>query len=502
MSNKDFDKVLKEKLAEIEQADLGVGPDWDRLEESMSQQADQMDESFDQLIKDRLKEVDLSAKTRESWENLEQRMDAQHQRLQSVRISKAFELLAVLFVLWCLVYPVMSSGDQRQSNRVFYAAEVNELHETMAIEYLPALHSTQIQDAFLASYNQRVDLGTLEASMFDTRMDVANVNYFDFDASWNFPSVERDATSRIATETIASATTSGVRQVNRSNDIAASLNNRILRSNTLVNDESIVTLHDHQQRLGQDLQLVRPKNSTNSLFDFYMGAVTYSTAKRIEFGLKKLLAEKNRGLASIEAIKTNHYTYGLELGAKFGAFGLQTGLEYSAFDFGINVSEVLRNGDRDRTSYNLQGQYKLVSVPLLLTFDALNYNGWTIDLLAGIQAELLTKTNWEINESIPKPGLHPLTYEQSSRADLGRFDYKFRSGILDENTRKVGFESDPWLLKLTAGLSVGKRFRSNYGLFGHLKYNYHLQDSKTMFNENTDKFNSLNIGVGVRKYFG
>lgn len=181
------------------------------------------------------------------------------------------------------------------------------------------------------------------------------------------------------------------------------------------------------------------------------------------------------------------YSGGLTLGVKYHKWELETGAIYSAKYYGSrNIFEV--NGSFNDGGYVQEGltgvQLDIVKVPLHLRYNFMDHSKWNIYAHSGASFNLTVETFYEYT-SQEVGNSNVLASRRADPHTVSSYDGVFEGGDLIDNT----------FITANLGMGIERRFSSRMSIFIGSTYQHQITKG---LGPQSDKINSLSIMTGAR----
>ena len=527
MDHKEFDDILKNKLNQLA-SDKNFMPDWDRMNQQIEEDS-LKDQAFDEQIKRKLDQINVSRFSPNSWNTLYELIDRRIKNKQRVFVSKSLEVS----VLFLLIFTMNNLG-------IFQQNTILKPNQSTVTPIYAEVLTPSIQKEIDLTHGVTTDMETVvsesnsalipteilpnevEASLLqkESTISVSSVIYSPTYES-KAPIINQDNSSSVAELRNSSINPMDISLPNNdshSENISLELVTEQETEDIIEMKEKafkklmpLVDANELESRAIYNVALIekpiirKTKQDKINYSDFHVSAKVSYQFNSIESKLNKSLINK-RGPSDVNSNysyikKSANPAYEIQLAYELGRLSISSGINYQKVSY--NPSIVVTTGNltekyRETTVESVG--YEFIGVPLNLNAKLFKLNSWKVELQAGIIANILLKSKQQFQQNIVTG--NRVTKVPASNMDLTALDYDFNEGILDAPS----LNEDKSIInnlfyRANTGLSISKKVAPNTSIFGNINYLFQLPylNSST---ENLDQINTYSVGFGVKQFLG
>jgi hypothetical protein len=464
--NKSFDFVIRKKLNEL--PSIPSYGAWETFQEKwIEKKSDQItlsDQDFDKNIKNKVSSVQKSHQI-QHWEKLKYRLETIDTFRRKIYINKIKELIAVFLFLITFMNVTNHFFIFPENNEVLYACNT-------ALNYDIALTETDNQ------YSIRTNKQSAEIlnSGLEEKGSINDVG----------KNLKKSGVKEIKTLPVYSKNIHPLSQKN---------NQFVLASNY-----KLVTEKNKEQEPPKITSI------TNEPYSVFASIIPMTLT-----GSKKIRKETRIGFYfshirnfiltpydKVYAIprfenSTSAQGYGISLGKTLGNIEIESGLEYTNFQYSpILIKEAFGASADVYFETSLKKiKFNFLKVPVRFKYFAYDNRGWRIYALAGTSFNVISEAEYEIEESVVKG--KPTNFNRFSN-DGPRLEEKpFTPGFLDSGKLKGNYYLD-----LQLGLGLEKKITSGMHVYLQPSLYSFLKSDGIGIGPNNDKVNSLHLQTGFK----
>lgn len=510
MDPKDFDEILKQKLGELKDSPIPA-PDWSRMERDLDSHKDQV---FDEQIKRKLEQLDVSRYSKSNWNNLYDLINTRILRKRAVLKSKALELS----VLCLLLFTISNMGWLKPEDKTLYAvAKTPKLivNEKPTNTIIALVDENSVQDSevnpvttaheIIESTNDNLIVEEIveQESSFEDVALVQNIAVAELQSSTTpdfsseitlMPQPIGEDNERLTTESsLFALNDSGIKGHHIDDIVSHSFAEARMIDELLGNPELI----QDPLAINQEIKLpIITPSSTNSKPKYYLEAGVDLTYNEIESALRTV---SSRNLVATKSSTNVLYpTVFVESGIELPKLTLSTGVEYQKFSYNPVFSHISGQLSDILTQTEIKElEYNVVSVPVSVSWDLLNYKDWALKLNTGIVSNFITNLSITAKQTL-RSGSR-ITHVNSNEIDYSDIPVALNSGFFDEPINESGTGRSSYYFQSRTGFQISKKLNAQTSIIANMDYNYQLPISVS---DIQDTINSYSIGLSVRRFIG